>query len=421
MTIHEAIVSDARAPVMTLCLLLLTGQMALLFAAFREGRGVRVRLLHLLHLFTGLSLFYLYLLDICWDMNDPDGALLPPPVLAAFRTAPVSMILLGEALSACLLLAAFAAFRHRRDTCPGIQSIKETMDLLPAGIAYGRADGTVVFSNLAIHDLARAVTGRGLSDLNAFRRAAGLDREVQLPLRDGSAVWQLTCSELEVDGQPFTQLTATDITDQAAVTRALEARNKKLRDLQMRLVIYNRQADRLIIAQELLAARMAVHNELGNVLLESRHYLRDPASIDEETLLQALKNTNTYLLREYEQDDTARDPLSDALDMAEAIGVDVAFTGILPAEGPARTILAAAISECASNEVKHAQGNALSAEICTAGDCLTFLLRSNGHAPAGPIRASGGLLSLRTLVERAGGTMTVAHIPAVTLTIRLPR
>ena len=40
-------------------------------------------------------------------------------------------------------------------------------------------------------------------------------------------------------------------------------------------------------------------------------------------LLQALRNTNTYLLREYEQDDTARDALADAIDMAETIGVEV--------------------------------------------------------------------------------------------------
>ena len=35
-----------------------------------------------------------------------------------------------------------------------------------------------------------------------------------------------------------------------------------------------------------------------------------------------------------------------------------------------------------------------------------YLLRSNGTAPAGPIRESGGLLALRSLVGRWGGTMT---------------
>ena len=181
-----------------------------------------------------------------------------------------------------------------------------------------------------------------------------------------------------------------------------------------------KQADRIVIAQELLSARMAVHNEVGNVLLESRHYLQDPASFDEEKLLQALKNTNTYLLREYEEDDTARDLLADALETAEAIGVDVAITGIIPAGDPFRGILAAAVSECASNAVKHADGDALSVLIQSTDAEISYVLRSNGAAPALPIRETGGLKSLRTLVEKEKGTMQTSASPAVTVTICLP-
>lgn len=188
----------------------------------------------------------------------------------------------------------------------------------------------------------------------------------------------------------------------------------------MRLDIYHQQADRIIIAQELLTARRAVHSELGNVLLESRHYLKEPASIDEEKLLQALKNTNTYLLREYEEDDTASDTLAEAMEMAEAIGVDVVITGSIPQEDPDRMILAAAVSECATNTVKHADGDTLSVAVRDEDEGVVFVLQNNGTQPSAEIRESGGLRSLRSLVGKHHGTMQVTISPEYRLVIRLP-
>ena len=178
--------------------------------------------------------------------------------------------------------------------------------------------------------------------------------------------------------------------------------------------------DCIIIAQELLTARMTVHDELGHILLESRHYLNDPAALDAALLLKSLKNTNTYLLREYEQDDTARDALADAVDMAGAIGVQVTIAGRAPTEEPGRGVLAAAILECAANAMKHAGASALTVRIGQSADGLRFTLENNGRAPAEPIRESGGLLSLRVLTESKGGSMKVESIPAFRLTILLP-
>ncbi len=239
-------------------------------------------------------------------------------------------------------------------------------------------------------------------------------------LPDGSGSWRIHSEELTLDGDPYIQLTASDITRQSEIIKELEGKNKKLRDIQMRLDLYNRQAEQIIIAQELLTARMAVHNELGNMLLECRHYLNDPASIDEEMLLQALKNTNKYLLNEYEGDDTERDPLAEALEMADAIGVEVSISGRIPAEGTGRRILSSAIIECATNTVKHAEGNLLLVDVRRNENLQSFVLQNNGNPPAGTIRESGGLGSLRKLVEKENGSMTIDSLPGFQLTIALP-
>ena len=420
MTIHEALFSPVRQPVMTACLFLLTLQMALMLASFRYRRSRRIQVLYTLHFLLSFVFFYLPMLEICWAINYPDGSKALPAVPASFGSLPLSVMILYESLSALILLAASRDLVRYRNTHPSFESIKETMDLLPAGIAYGKTDGSIVFRNLVMDDLSRTLTEKRLTDLTAFQKTAATENGMPLAMPDGS-VWQLTSEKMEVEGEPYTQLIATDITEQAAITRELEEKNAKLRDIHMRLDIYNKQAERMIIAQELLTARMAVHNEVGNVLLESRHYLKDPSSFEEEKLLQALKNANTYLLREYEEDDTKREPLTDALEMAEAIGVDVVLSGMIPSENPYRSVLASAVSECASNTVKHADGDRLSVDIRNTDTDITYVLKSNGDAPAEPIRESGGLLSLRSLVEKERGTMQIVISPEYALIIRLPK
>ena len=419
MTNHEILSAPWSEAVSIPLLLVVTLQMTLIFASYQDGRSRNYKIFSFLFSFSGLIVMYLFLFDMGWDINDPEGVRKLPAILAGFRRTSVAYVILYEAVSLILAAIAFRNMVQFRKNHLTAQSIKEMMDLLPAGLAFADPEGTVVFSNLVMNDLSRQLTGRGMASLNGFHDLPpGEETSVELP--DHSAVWQLSSESLEVDGEPFTQLTATDITEQAAINRELAEKNAKLRDIHMRLDIYNKQADRIIIAQELLTARMMVHNEVGNVLLESRYYLADPASFDEELLLQALKNTNTYLLREYEEDDSARDPLADALDMAAAIGVDVSLLGRIPEKDPSRTILSAAINECAANAVKHAGGDRLSVEIRNQNAETIFILKSNGEEPRKAVRESGGLLSLRTLVENEGGTMQTDIIGGFQLTIHLP-
>lgn len=444
MTIHEAIFSPLRQPLLIILYLLLTLQMTFFFSAFRDVRSRRYKLFLLLHMLLSFVCLWLPLWDLDSNPYRTDRPIPLPAARTPFTLLPVSAMFLYEVVTAIILVCVFRdSLRYRKDHLTS-DSVKEAIDLLPAGIAFGKEDGTVVFGNLVMNDLARKLTGKGLTDLSAFRDGkignamTDIGGPMQVILPDTEQVWQLSSDKAEADGERFIRLTATDITKEAAVTRELEEKNKKLKDIHMRLDIYNKQADRIIIAQELLTARMAVHNEVGNILLESRHYLKDPSSIDEEMLLQALKDTNTYLLREYEEDDTARDPLTDVLEMAGAIGVKVKITGSVPEAGSAREILAAAINECATNTVKHADSDWLSVEVRQEGSGqegtgksaadFCFILQSSGSADAqmssdgsvpAEIHESGGLLSLRTLVERENGSMQVESAPEFRLTIRL--
>ena len=413
MTIKEAMLSAARLPVLGVLFLLITGQMAVIIAAHRDGRSRRVKSALVAFFLVSEFVFWFCLCVISWRNNYPGWSKEPPAFWAAIFACPVWAVWIYEAAAAALLFFAVRDTHRYRNHHVTPDSVKQTMDLLPLGIGFAEPDGAVCFRNLVMDHLSSALTGRLFTDWDVFQAAAGGD-QVTVEGR----VWLLRHR-----GTPsgfLTQITATDITEQARILENLREKNRKLKDIQLRLKVYNRQAGRIIIAQELLNARMTVHDQLGSVLLESRHYLNDPTSIDEALLLQALRNANTYLLREYEGDDADADPLTEAVGMAQAMGVKVALTGIPPTEAVPRGILAAAIRECAANTVKHAEGDRLTVDARRTDAGYTFALCGNGLPPAGPIRESGGLLSLRTLVENRLGVMRVDSSPAFRLTIVLP-
>ena len=412
MTIQNALLSAVRLPVLGILFLLITAQMAAVVAAHRDGRSRRVKGVFLSFFLLSVAIFWLCLSVIAWEINFPDWTPEPPACLAAFCACPVWVLWSFEAVMVVLLaFTVWDTFRYRQNHVTP-DSVKQGMDLLPMGVAYAEPDGAVCFRNLVMDHLSVAFTGKLFTDWNVFQAAASGDQ-----VSVEGKVWLLR--SWKTPDSVLTQITATDMTEQAGVLNALQAKNRKLKDIQLRLKIYSRQAEQIIIAQELLIARMMVHDALGSVLLESRHAMSAPGAIDEELLLQALKNANTYLLREYEGDDTAVDPLTEAIGIAQAIGVKVELTGLPPVEEKPRKIFAAAIRECAANAVKHAEGDRLTADAQRSSG-YTFTLCSNGQPPSAPIREAGGLLSLRTLVENHHGVMHIDLSPGFRLTIRLP-
>ncbi|MBO5543717.1 MAG: hypothetical protein J5949_03695 [Oscillospiraceae bacterium] len=393
-------------------------QLYLVIASVRFRRGIPRTVAYSVHF--GISLVLFYLLLLIWYTYTDNPKEIPD---FAWRFGALSFIplLVYEALTLIIVSVELWELRRFRENHLDSLAIKEAMDLLPVGIAFAREDGMVVFANLLMNELAWKKTGGPLTNLQAIREETPVPGEpAQWEWQLENKIWQVSQEAVMVDGRPCLQLIAADITGQAAINRELRDKNGKLKDLNLRLTVYNRQADRMIIAQEMLNARMQVHREAGHVLLMSRHYLEHPGDIDPRSLLNSLKNINTYLLREYEQDDTARDPLPEAISMAEAIGVEVEIEGAFPEDPVQRSILSAAIGECASNTVKHADGDRLRVAIRDQDQVLTIRLSNNGAPPEREVSGQGGLLSLQKQVENAGGRMEIVSRPAFLLTIRLP-
>ena len=400
-------------------------QLYLCITAFHQHRTRGFTVLVTAHFLAGLA-FYFVLLEGVHPLYLQGNFVSPPAQVTRILALPWLFFTLTELLSAILcLLCAGSGLRDTRSHLSS-GSIKRAIDLLPAGICCGEKDGAVCLANLRINELCQAITGHALTNTHRFWEQLCMEGEARngsllVRLKDES-VYQFERQNMTAGGVTYDQITASDVTEQYRITAALQARGAQLRDIQLRTKTYHAMAADMVISQEILNARRTVHDGVGHALLTQQYYLEHPEKIDEATLLQLLRQTNTFLLREAEEtDDQARDGYLESLKLSAAIGVEVRLDGPVPESDPTRSLLGQAIRECAANTVKHACGDLLTVSLSREGGLWTVHISNNGSPPASPIRETGGLLSLRQMVERAGGTMTTVSDGGFRLTLTLPQ
>ena len=431
MTIWETMNTGLDELLITFAMLIMLYAGYLCMAFYRLGKKNKNIVISLILFVVYFAVFYM-MLDGKFHYVEPDYYYYMdvdyirtwPRVTTAFCSLPAIAILIAEIITAIYL---FWGTQHRkklRKESLTRTSVKEAIDLLPAGVAFAKEDGNVVFANLSMNAISHSRSGKNMTDITGYDQNSIYS--------DGTKTWQFIQENITWRGKPYIQLTANDITEQARINDELKGKNKKLKEIRNRLEIYNRRAEQITISRELLNARRQVHSETGHILLASRHYMEHPDSIDEESFLGTLKLTNMHLLKEYEEDDTEVDQLAEAMEMAKAIAVRVKISGMIPEEGELRDILASAVNECATNTKKHADGDTLIVTTEEKGDTVIFTLTGNGEppekdaadsgvVPGKAIKETGGLASLRTLVENAGGTMEIKADEAFTVVICIPK
>lgn len=301
-------------------------------------------------------------------------------------------------------------------------TIRRAVNFLPDGIVIGRADGTVLLSNLKMEELYRSMTGGVLSDVRELseqirNNASGAEEQSIVPMEDGS-VWLFEEETFKLEGEEYIQIIAGDVSERYRIIEELKEKNVLLTDIRRRMKAVSDLSADMFIAEEQQKARAALHNQLGQVLLMGRYYLDHRDSTDPKLVYTVTTQMNRFLLGEAPAGDPASpDAVAAAVAMAGSIGVSVHFEGDVPLDERIREILQAAISECAANTVKHADGDRICVT-CNGDGSVT--ITNNGNPPKRPVAESGGLLSLRRKVEGMGGVMSVESTPVFMLTMTIP-
>ena len=401
---------------------------------------IRVRRRKLIVLFAGLNAFadfmlFLILMDCARYayLSEPDPRY--QPFQLTMINLPWGLYAGVEIILAILLVLILRDhFLYCRSHLTP-DAIRETVNLLPEGLCISAPDGTVMLSNLQMDRLCRMLTGSILSDGIRFRQRIETAGEKQnddcddcLLRTPDEKTSRFSRERLTESEKPYDLLIAEDMTEQCRIRETLKEKNEQLQDIQQRMKAVSHLSGEMFVAREKANARAALHNQLGQVLLMGSHYLEHPDSIDAELVCMTTREMNRFLLREAEdlseEETEAVDPEGDLLQqilvMTKNIGVQTELYGELPEDSSRRILLAYAIQECATNTVKHAEGDRITVLTEENSNGLTIQISNNGRPPEEPVTESGSLLSLRRRIEEAGGQMLVESQPEFRLTIILP-
>lgn len=403
-------------------ILIILGQIYIVVDAFLQKRRARYLIFAFAQLFAGL--FWLFLL---LDGSFSDDYVVRErdyfPLIKSIYAAPWLVVLavnLGLTALFCLSLYRDLHFRHTHLTHI---AIKETMDMLPAGLCFASPDGSIALKNQQMEYLCMTLCGRSLFDADDFRQKLDEVGEAQnkatiVTLPNHRAV-QFQSERILMNAKPFDQITAYDVSERYQITTQLKEKNRKLIEIQRRMKEYGAMTTQLAMNEEILRARITVHDEMGHLLLSGKYCLDHPDDTDGEKLIRLERYVHQTLMYE-SLDSNGTVSIDSVIEAVGALGVTVDISGDLPTGEASREILCMAVRECAVNAVKHADGDSLSLSIDNSGTETTAVLHTNGTPPAEPIRESGGLLNLRRSVENAGGTMTITCKPQVTVWLVLP-
>ena len=220
-------------------------------------------------------------------------------------------------------------------------------------------------------------------------------------------------------GVRYTQITAADVTELIRKQNQLKAENAKLAEANERLRRLLAQMPEIIREEETLAMKLRVHDDIGHSILATRRVLLQNTDQKEIRATAALWEQSISVLYRSSKMKAQSEPLETAKERAEKLGVKVLLAGDEPQTQWIRALIALAISECASNCVRHAAGTELYVCFWQKPDCIAVSLTNNGAAPKEKITEGGGLSMLRQRIEESGGKMEIQSIPRFKLMLSL--
>ena len=350
-------------------------------------------------------------------------------------------VLLGWAV-----LGAFVRLRALRLDHITPDSVKEALDALPDGVCYSTTDGAPILVNARMDMLAHDAFGSPVKDeadlwrqlvdgdcrsgykvelgspheagpAGRAQSGQGMDVRPILLAPDGEA-WQFSRSAITVNGRRVVETIAANVTEEHALLLQLEDRNQRLERVNEQLRAYGRDVARLTREEELLAAKVRVHDEVGRALVALRVYeRREPSQRDREGLLRLWRGIEGLLLSA-SKEEASTDDWELLLQAAKAIDVRLELEGELPC-GRERALVIALVHECLNNAVRHGEAHRVTVRTSHKDDAWRIDVINDGKAPEAPVGRWGGLANIRTAVERSGGTLEVQWTPCVTVTARL--
>ena len=310
-----------------------------------------------------------------------------------------------------------------------MDKIKESFDHLPIAVCFFDTNGIVRLINhrmLAITSLLQRNGVQTLTELETALKTPPegvccLEPQLQIfRFPDGSALRFAQEQVTTKVGVRYTQVTAADVTELMRRQTELNEENTKLAKINNRLRRLFEQMPEIIREEETLEMKQRVHDDIGHSILAARRALYRQGGLASLKESAEIFEQAIAVLYRSNQIRAESDSLEMAVGKSSEMGVRVLIEGEVSDMSGMRSLAAAAITECAANCVRHADGTELYVHFGQNFGHAELILTNNGVPPKEEIREGGGLSMLRRRVAEAGGTMEIQSIPCFKLLITLP-
>ena len=320
-----------------------------------------------------------------------------------------------SAVTAAAIVNLAAVIRYgKRSITP--DAVKLCLDQIPCGVCCFDDDGRVLFSNVCMNRLCVSATGNILQNGNLLYKAVG-DSIMTL---DGHR-WRFVLRDLPLDGERLHELTASDVTAEYAKTEALQKDQEALSRLNRKLKKYNLGIDDTVRKQEILRAKVNIHDEMNRLMLSTvATEKEDAAAMDR---IFTLWEQNALLLCMEAENPTDKKAVSDVEKLAEALKIRLVWKNDLP-EGlteKQRGLFFSTAREAIANAAKHADASRIEISFTETDSETVCAFKNDGKLPAGEICFAGGLYNLSLLAKKQGASLSGGVGEGFTLFLRFPK
>ncbi len=296
-------------------------------------------------------------------------------------------------------------------------SIKSYLDKLSCGVCYYKDNGRVLFSNACMNELCNKISGSPLLNGNQFYESV---KDKIKPVEE--KMWSFTLNEIVFCGENLHELIASDITIEYSKTKVLEKDKIELSKLNDELKEYALSIDDTIRHQEILQAKVKIHDEMNRLMLSTMAAKGDDAEKLNEIF--SLWEQNALLLCK-EAEDIETKSYSQIEELAKALKIKLLWQNSLLIElsEKQKNLFFSTIQEAIINATKHANAKEISIDFTKKDEniCCNFTNSILTKMQKTDITFTGGLSNISHIATEQGAKVSAEIIDdKFTLSLTFP-
>lgn len=302
-----------------------------------------------------------------------------------------------------IVLAYF--FKHWKEEYITPMSVKDSIDMLNAGLCYWEDGGRIILSNRKMDEICLALSGEML--LNGEKFYEYIETEC-MPMPDGTINY-FYCNRVEFEDKQIHELVAVDVTELYKKNELLEQETISLQKMNESLRRYNQNIEETVRKQEILDAKVYIHDEMNRLMLVTTANAETPMSEDDFREILTLWRNNAILLGAESDKFRVNTDITEVEKLADLLGIRLKWQGEQPGIMPdyVREVFIMIAGEAIANAVKHAEAKTLTIGIYKKGEKLSIEISNDGKRPAADISMGGGLTNIKRMVEEKKGRFSV--------------